>query len=149
MECWSYGVMLKLEYKKFIFFGNPSFHYSNTPLLHWGASPLDCFHILETLDLFLRITYSLENLHCMFSIFRRRSVDLERILGRLNWISNCPDLSLDRMLNLGHHLAVQNMRMMEDFLKIQNGFAAGICILENFNPFFLCFGSKRFLNFLN
>jgi len=77
MECWSDGVMLKLEYKKSNFLET---HHSITPILHYSIErlrPLDCSHFLEALDLPFRITYCSENLNCMFTISRRGGLKLE------------------------------------------------------------------------
>ncbi len=57
MECWSYGVMLKLECKKSDFLET---HHSITPIPHssiGGLRPLDCLHFFEVLNLLFRVTY--------------------------------------------------------------------------------------------
>src|SRR4030042_2062765 len=85
----------------------------------------------------------------MFSPLGRWSWDRKREKGGFDGIADLPHLSLDRVLIFYEHLPVEDLRVLKNLFKGQDGFTAGIDLLEKIRPFFLGSGPEKVFDFFD
>src|SRR4030042_5664986 len=85
----------------------------------------------------------------MVSPVGRWSGDHKREKGGFDGIAALPHLSLDRVLIFYEHLPVEDLRVLKNLVKGQDGFTAGIDLLEKIRPFFLGSGSEKVFDFFD